>query len=112
MQWPFAICDSVLNSSQPVQYSPAYSASNRSSGCRCWMRCSSAATARAWRGSVVRIQSSLLQRRRSQYCLKVSAMRSTHACGVTWTRAAAWMTDWLCSSIPMTKWTESPRRRR
>src|SRR5207302_1335432 len=39
-------------------------------------------------------------------------MRSTHACGVTPARAAAWITDWLCSSIPMRKWTASPRSRR
>src|SRR5207249_2919353 len=39
-------------------------------------------------------------------------MRSTHACGVTPARAAAWITDWLCSSIPIRKWTASPRSRR
>ena len=33
-------------------------------------------------------------------------------CGVTPPRAAAWITDWLCSSIPMRKCTVSPRSRR
>src|SRR5947208_1546626 len=46
-QWPSTICAPVLNSSHPVQYSPSYSASNRSAGWCCWIRASSAATARA-----------------------------------------------------------------
>ena len=71
----------------------------------CWIRRSSSVTEAAWRGSVVRIQSSLLQPRRAQNSANRAAIRSTQACGCIPARAAAWSTDWLCSSIPMRKWT-------
>src|SRR2546422_3654545 len=65
-QCPSTICAPVLNSSQPVQYNPSYSASNRSAGWRSRIRSSRAPTARACRGSVVRIQSSCEHCRRRQ----------------------------------------------
>ena len=35
-----------------------------------------------------------------------SVIQAAARAGVTPARAAAWITDWLCSSIPIRKWTD------
>lgn len=64
-----------------------------------------------WAGFVVRMNWSYETSSRSHMAWKRPAISSTNACGVTPRSAAACATFWPCSSIPVRKWTASPRSR-
>ncbi len=77
-----------------------------------FVRSTISTTARACRGSVVRMKSSWLIPSRSQACANTVAILSTQACGLRPASAAGCKIVCECSSIPMTKWTSSAQSRR
>ncbi len=64
-----------------------------------------------WRGSVVRMKSSLLKFIAAARSRKFWLTRSVKLCGSTPAVSAAFCTFWPCSSVPVRKWTSKPSSR-
>ena len=76
------------------------------------MRFQRSCTARYWRGSVVRMKSSLEISSSCHRSLKRGACESHHSCGVMPWSAAASATFSPCSSMPVRNLTSYPLERR